>query len=363
MGLLDSLNTDEARLGLGLLAAGGYSPTPMSFGQRIQSAMQGQDAYKQDALQKKHRTLQMTELEQQAQQRQAQQAWLAQQNPEPKLGLLGEAPAPVDPVRKMNYEAARLGAISIPEYISTLKPKETKYQTVGDNLLQIGADGVKPVFTAPPKAEGSPSAVREYEYAKGQGYGGTFEQWSTSQRKAGASSVSVNTGQKGFDNELKLRSDFRSEPVYKAHQEMTSAYGQIQKSLEQKSPAGDLAGATKIMKLLDPGSVVRESELGMAMQASGLMDRVTNYGNMVLSGQKLTPTQRADFQSLADKLYAESVKGYNSKRSEYGDIASQYKLNGPLITGKPAEMPTATAPATKPAMRWNPTTRKLDKVQ
>lgn len=49
-GLLDFLNTDEGRLGLGLLSAGGYSPTPMSAGQRIQSAFQGQDAYKQNQM-------------------------------------------------------------------------------------------------------------------------------------------------------------------------------------------------------------------------------------------------------------------------------------------------------------------------
>jgi len=38
--------------------------------------------------------------------------------------------------------------------------------------------------------------------------------------RAGAANVSVNTGQKGFDNTLKLRSDFRSEPVYKGFQEV-----------------------------------------------------------------------------------------------------------------------------------------------
>ena len=50
--LLDFLNTDEARMGLGLLAAGGYQPTPMSFGQRIQSAFQGEDARKMAELKK-----------------------------------------------------------------------------------------------------------------------------------------------------------------------------------------------------------------------------------------------------------------------------------------------------------------------
>jgi hypothetical protein len=49
---------------------------------------------------------------------------------------------------------------------------------------------MQPVFTAPKEQE-LPSAVREYEFAKAQGYKGTFEQWTTSQKKAGATNVSM----------------------------------------------------------------------------------------------------------------------------------------------------------------------------
>ncbi len=57
-------------------------------------------------------------------------------------------------------------------------------------------------------------------------------------------------GQQGLENEMKIRSAFAGEPVYKARQEMQSAYGQITDSLRESSPAGDLAAATKFMKLL-----------------------------------------------------------------------------------------------------------------
>jgi hypothetical protein len=146
-------------------------------------------------------------------------------------------------------------------------------------------------------------------------------------------------GQKGFENEMKLKGEFKSEPVYKAYTEMQSAYGQITDSLKQASPAGDLAAATKFMKLLDPGSVVRESELGMAMAASGLLDRARNYAQMRIDGTKLTDTQRKDFQSLSDQLFATATKSYNSKRSEYVEQGSQYGLNAERALGKPATMP------------------------
>lgn len=51
MGLLDFMNSDEARMGIGLLAAGGYQPTKMTFGQRVAQALQGDDARKKEALQ------------------------------------------------------------------------------------------------------------------------------------------------------------------------------------------------------------------------------------------------------------------------------------------------------------------------
>ena len=49
-GLLDFLQTDEGRMGLGLLAAAGPRSDGAGFGQRMQEAMQGQDAYKQRQL-------------------------------------------------------------------------------------------------------------------------------------------------------------------------------------------------------------------------------------------------------------------------------------------------------------------------
>lgn len=153
---------------------------------------------------------------------------------------------------------------------------------------------------------------------------------------AGKSVTNINTGQTGFNNEMKLRDDFKQEPIYKAHQEVQSAYQQIKSALGQKSPAGDLAGATKIMKLLDPGSVVRESELGMAMAASGLMDRIANYAQMTLNGTKLTPTQRKDFQDLADKLHDASVQQFNTKRKDYESLGKDYGLNAGRALGPEA---------------------------
>lgn len=235
--------------------------------------------------------------------------------------------------------------------------------TVAPGASLVDRRTMKPVFTAP-KERSLPSDVQAYEYARGQGYQGTYEQWDRERKKAGAVKVEVpiNMGQKGLDNELSLHSKWRQEPIYKAHQDVKSAYSQISAALAQQSPAGDLAGATKLMKILDPGSVVRESELGMAMAASGAMDRLVNYADKIIKGTKLTPTQRKDFQTLADSLNAESVKLYNAKRNEYAGFAQDYGLNADRIVGAEERgatvaKPTPSAGGTR---RYNPATGRIE---
>jgi hypothetical protein len=190
------------------------------------------------------------------------------------------------------------------------------------------------------------SDVQNFQYAQ---QNPAFAQYQTNLKRAGGTNLSVNTGQHGFDNALKLRSDFRAEPIYKGFEETKAAKLQIDQAAKMASPAGDLAAATKVMKILDPGSVVRESELGMAMAATGVEDRVKNYANMVITGQKLTPAQRKDFVDLSDKLYNAAAGQFNQKRGEYAGIAERNKLDVEAAVGAPADVK-------KTKLRWNPQT-------
>ena len=190
-----------------------------------------------------------------------------------------------------------------------------------------------------------PSAIAEYEYAVRQGFQGSFQQFNERQRKASATTVDITGGQKGFENEMKLGSAFKGEPIYKEFNDMKSAFKQVVSSLGQGTPIGDVAGATKIMKLLDPGSVVRESELGIAMAAAGRLDRLQNYFDNMISGQILTPTQREDFKKLSTELYAAAADGYNKKRGEYEQFGQSYGFkNLGTALGPAADVPSIMRP-------------------
>jgi hypothetical protein len=231
--------------------------------------------------------------------------------PETIAALRGNLPTAVDPV-KANAAALQFLAATDPGKYAELTAKQ-------DNLP---AD----IKSAMAFMQLTPEQKTAYEKIKTM--------------SAPKTVIDMTGGQKGFENEMTLKKTFAAEPVYKAYSEMQSAYGQITDSLKQSSPAGDLAAATKFMKLLDPGSVVRESELGMAMAASGALDRATNYAQMRINGTKLTDTQRKDFQQLSNQLFGTATSAYNQKRGEFEQMGSAYGIDANRALGAPAKLPS-----------------------
>jgi hypothetical protein len=56
------------------------------------------------------------------------------------------------------------------------------------------------------------------------------------------------------------------------------------------------------MKVLDPGSTVREGEFANAQNAAGVPDRIRNLFNNWSKGQRLDENQRQDFITQAKKI-------------------------------------------------------------
>lgn len=142
--------------------------------------------------------------------------------------------------------------------------------------------------------------------------------------QADAARSAANT-KRDQDTEMKLADDYRTQS--KGFKEAKDAYSQLSATLGSAttSPAATLAAATKFMKVLDPGSVVRESELGMALAAEGVFERALNYMSTLQSGKKLTTSQVADFKKTSQQIYeaAQSVqrdidKDYQTKAKTYG---------------------------------------------
>ena len=124
------------------------------------------------------------------------------------------------------------------------------------------------------------------------------------------------------EGEAKLRKEFTSLPIVKAFSSQSTAYGRVIASVDDPSPAGDLALIFNFMKVLDPGSTVREGEFATAANSGGVDDRVRALYNNVVDGTRLSGSQRDDFANRATRLYGNAEQQYRSIADQYGQFAA-----------------------------------------
>jgi hypothetical protein len=148
--------------------------------------------------------------------------------------------------------------------------------------------------------------------------------------------------------ESKFRTEYNNQT--KPYQEVKSAYGRMLAS--EDTAVGDLSLIFGYMKMLDPGSVVREGEFATAQNAAGVPERIMNVYNKVISGERLNVSQRNSFKRQAKGLYNSALEGEKTVRTGLERIATGYGLNTNNIFYTATEAaPTAQAapePATPP---------------
>lgn len=117
----------------------------------------------------------------------------------------------------------------------------------------------------------------------------------------------------------------------KVYQDVKGAYSRVIASANPKNDAekgaADLSLIFGYMKMLDPGSVVREGEFANAENSGGVDSKVTNIYNKIRNGGRLTDGQRSAFTGMAKKLYSASARQEEEVRSGIGRIAKGYGLN------------------------------------
>jgi hypothetical protein len=125
------------------------------------------------------------------------------------------------------------------------------------------------------------------------------------------------------EGEAKLRREFVSLPIVKSFSDQSTAYGRVLASVNDPTPSGDLALIFNFMKVLDPGSTVREGEFATAAQSGGVDDRVRALYNQVVEGTRLSAVQRDDFADRATRLYANAEQQYTGVADQYAAFATQ----------------------------------------
>lgn len=144
----------------------------------------------------------------------------------------------------------------------------------------------------------------------------------------------------GVQDEIGLKTKFEGLPEVRAFPIVRGQYDIIRQMANDSSPAGDLALVTAYMKLLDPGSVVREQEFANAQNAGGIEDRARAQIASMTGNGILSEAQRADFVSKARGIYEVQATIYNGRVNEYRALAEQYGFT-PDNIGQPIEIDTS----------------------
>lgn len=124
---------------------------------------------------------------------------------------------------------------------------------------------------------------------------------------------------------FKRANDLRDEYVAQSGDfvKIRDSFNRVRAVAADPSAAGDLALLFNYMKILDPGSVVRESEFATAENSAGVPERIRARYNKLLQGERLSPKTRADFVKQATNLYNAQLKSQRGLISEYTGLANR----------------------------------------
>jgi hypothetical protein len=114
---------------------------------------------------------------------------------------------------------------------------------------------------------------------------------------------------------MKLGGDFRAQ---------SEAYGRVHASASTPGAASAMSLVFSYMKLLDPGSTVREGEQASVRNATGIPERIRNIYNKAVSGDDISPAQRADILGQSERLYQQAEKDYQQKEQQYEKLTQRY---------------------------------------
>ena len=137
--------------------------------------------------------------------------------------------------------------------------------------------------------------------------------------------------------------------------------------------AGDVGLVFAFMKMLDPGSVVREGEFATAAAAAGLPDRIVALAQRVDTGKRLTSPQVADFKNVARQIYNQQVQGQRLLEGTFRRLSDRQGMASdqvviPFVRERFTETvtdppPAQERPAEKPVIRTLSTEDEVNALQ
>jgi len=135
--------------------------------------------------------------------------------------------------------------------------------------------------------------------------------------------------EKELNRAYDLRGKYDADKTTAATRERMMAYSGIEAAAtsEQPSGASDMSMIFQYMKMLDPGSTVREGEFANAQNTGTVPQRVWNkYNQMVTTGEMLDQKQRQDFMREAKSLLTAQLELQKRVDQRYEQDAKKFGI-------------------------------------
>lgn len=138
--------------------------------------------------------------------------------------------------------------------------------------------------------------------------------------------------EKSFDSESKLREQFRSDQSVKDFRTTHAAAKSILDSFgtgdyERADAARDVNLLYNFIKMMDPGSTVREGEIQLTSSASPFVDQMLQQYKKVKEGGILPPTLRKSLVEQTAENYVGRTKDFQGVVQFYRDISDAHGVN------------------------------------
>lgn len=186
-----------------------------------------------------------------------------------------------------------------------------------------------PLASGNPKAETVPSEIKEYQFAVSQGYKGTFQQYQTDMKKAGAatSMTQIITPKDIIGYERDMRKDFEGLDPVKNYRLAFPAYSAIKDAASRNTTQADINLVYGIAKLYDPTSVVREGEYNTIANSQSVPEKIKGLAQYIQGGGRLTPETKQQLVKESEGRIGVLEGEYVKAHGTYKDIAKRQNLN------------------------------------
>jgi hypothetical protein len=133
---------------------------------------------------------------------------------------------------------------------------------------------------------------------------------------------------KKLEGENKLRDDYLKQAApYITIRDSKNRLDNI-----ERTGAGDVALLFQFMKILDPGSTVREGEFETAGSVAGVPGQIEALRQKVIGGGRLSEDARKQIISQSNKIYQAAANQHDKLQTQFAGIAKRSGLNPDNVT-------------------------------